>query len=353
MFKLLLIGVIAISMLSSCKKKPPVTSTNTSQDTLSAGWTMSKIDLQQFTNIRFIENNGVAVSTSAIYVSNNGGVSWQQRLSYGNQVFGIGYGWRRNVGMDSVGNVIVPQGLYNIGASGYSLVSSHDYNNYQILPEKFSINDSWFMKNNFAYAITASQQDTNIHFLRTIDGGSSWNTVSILPRIGNISQTGPTRLAFINSQTGWASTPYGMFKTTNGGQVWSHLYVPPGIITNISAVDANTCYIEFIAFQRTTGVEIDKISKTTDGGANWQEVLSENTGLPSLGPSIQAFQFVNSTTGYMVRGKWIYKSTDGGVSWVKEVSIHSSLCGFTDIYFTDANHGWACSSEGQILRYQH
>jgi photosystem II stability/assembly factor-like uncharacterized protein len=143
-----------------------------------------------------------------------------------------------------------------------------------------------------------------------------------------------------------------MFKTTNGGLTWSHLYKPPGVITNISAIDANTCFIEFIAFQRQTGIEIDKISKTTDGGSNWQEVFSENTVAPGLGPNVQAFQFVNASTGYLVRGKWIYKSIDGGINWSKVVSIHSSLCGFTDIYFTDANHGWACSGQGQILRYQ-
>jgi len=45
-------------------------------------------------------------------------------------------------------------------------------------------------------------------------------------------------------------------------------------------------------------------------------------------------------------GKWIYKSSDGGLNWDKVVSIQSAQCYFTNIYFTDANRGWACPLKG-------
>jgi photosystem II stability/assembly factor-like uncharacterized protein len=316
---------------------------------------MGKINSQKFTNIHFVQNNGIAVSTTAIYGSNNGGESWQQRSNYGNPLWVASYDYRRNIGMDSAGNIIVAQGLNNKSTTGYSLALSNDYNDFTIVPDNFIINDVCFVKNNIAYAITANEQDTEIHFLRTTDGGRSWNRVSNLPRIDTVfrGQIGYTRLSFINSQVGWVSTHYGMFKTTNGGLTWLHQYQPLGNIINISAIDVNTCYIQFVGSIPALSQEIHKISKTTDGGTTWREVFSAKTGgFPSLGPSIQAFQFVNANTGYMVRGQWIYKSTDGGVNWSKVVSIHSSLCSFTDIYFTDANNGWACSSEGQIVRYK-
>jgi len=345
----MLIAVIASSLLVSCKKTSPNDNNNTSsQDTLTAGWTMSKINLQQFTDIHFVQENGIVVSRTDIYGSNDGGETWTQRSNYGTEAFfGIGDdGWRRSIGMDSAGNVIISQGLLN-GGEKDSLALSHDSNHFTILPDSFNINDSWLSSNNVGFAITANDQDTSIHFLKTINGGTSWNTVSIIPRATLITNVGVTRLAFVNSQTGWVSTPYGLFKTTNGGLSWSLQYTPPGIITNLSAVDSYTCYIEFIAFRAWD--EIGTISKTTDGGINWQVVFSVTTG-PGTDP-IQAFQFVNATTGYMARGTSIYKSTDGGINWDKEVSIHSSLCSFEDIYFTDANHGWACSTEGQIVRY--
>jgi photosystem II stability/assembly factor-like uncharacterized protein len=338
-FLYLVFTILAIS----CKKSPSLDSkTNSSQDTLTTEWTMSKVNTQQFTNIRFVQNNGIAVSTTGIYGSDNGGLTWEQRSNYGNGAFGTGYAWRRNIGMDSAGNVIIPQGYGNVDATQAKLALAHDYKNFTVLDDNLHINDTRFFTNNVGYAITANNQDTAIHFLKTVDGGISWLDVGTIPRMPLITNVGVTRLAFVNSQTGWASTPYGLFKTTNSGLSWSFQYAPPGIITNICAVDGNTCYAGLIAYSGLD--DICTIIRTTDGGATWQQVFS---AINDFG----AFWFVSADTGYKVGWKWIYKSTDGGVSWNKEVAIHSSQCGFTDIYFTDSNHGWACSAEGQIVRY--
>jgi photosystem II stability/assembly factor-like uncharacterized protein len=354
MARLNLTAIVAISMLLSCNKSSSSSGNDaSSKDTLVAGWTMTTMPVQGFTNIFFVQNNGIAASTSAIFSSNNGGETWTRRLTYGNDALGTDYHSSRNIGMDSIGNVVIPQGLFSGDIAASRMLLSKDYINFNVVPDLFLIDDCWFGKNNNAYAVTATVQDTNIHFLKSIDGGTSWTSVSILPKAGNIIQTGVTRLAFVDSQTGWVSTPYGMFKTTNAGLSWTHLYAPPGIITNISAVDANICYVEFIANNVPQNQEIDQISKTTDGGASWQVVFNETTGFtPPLGPSIQTLQFVDANTGYLGRGQWIYKSTDGGVNWNKVVAIHSSFCGFTDLYFTDANHGWACSVQGQLLRFK-
>jgi|KBSSwiStaDraftv2_1062776.scaffolds.fasta_scaffold695636_2 photosystem II stability/assembly factor-like uncharacterized protein len=59
----------------------------------------------------------------------------------------------------------------------------------------------------------------------------------------------------------------------------------------------------------------------------------------------------NANTGYMTRGRSIYKSSDGGTNWVKVVAINSADCYFTDIYFADSRHGLACAVGGQTLRY--
>jgi photosystem II stability/assembly factor-like uncharacterized protein len=154
-------------------------------------------------------------------------------------------------------------------------------------------------------------------------------------------------LGFIDSQTGWATAPYGILKTINGGVNWTLQYVPQGILTHICAVDANTCFAEYITFTGVTTVNTT-IARTTNGGANWQIAYSTTDG---IGDNPEAFWFVNSTIGYMIKGKLINKSMDGGTTWTEEVKIQSAPCYFTDIFFTDANHGWASSSHGQILRY--
>jgi hypothetical protein len=171
MRKLIIVLLVFMSFfINSCKKSSSNNSTNTSQDTLAVGWTMSKINSQEFTNVRFVQNKGIAVSTNAIYTSSNGGENWQQRISYGTQIIGGGFG-RRNIGIDSIGNVVISQGLENGSApTGYSLLVSHDYNNFTILPDNFVINDNWFIKNNIGYAITANQNGTDINFLKSING---------------------------------------------------------------------------------------------------------------------------------------------------------------------------------------
>jgi photosystem II stability/assembly factor-like uncharacterized protein len=337
------IVILGMSFLASCKKTSSSDNgTNAPQDTLTAGWTMTKINTEQFTNIHFVQSNGIAVSTTGIYGSDNGGLTWQQRSDYGNGAFAIGYAWKRNIGMDGVGNVIVPQGYGNIDASQAKLALAHDYKNFTIVNDNVHINDIRFVTNNVGYAITSNDQDTTIHFLKTVDGGTSWIDVSTIPRMPIITNVAVTRLAFVSSQTGWASTPYGLFKTTNGGSSWSFQYAPAGIIANICAVDENICYAGFLNYQGAN--DVYTIIKTAVGGTTWQQVFSAIN-------DYEAFWFVTADTGYKVVGRWIYKSTDGGVSWNKEIAIHSSQCGFTDIYFTDPNHGWACSGEGQILRY--
>ena len=351
--KLLSAFIIAVSfsafasLFLSCKKDPP-TVDPAKQDTLTDGWTMTTFDQQQFTNIRFQGNNGIAVSTLGIFGSSNGGVNWQQRSTYGNGAFGLGYAWQRNIGMDAIGNVVIPQGLVN-GGPPHVLAISHDYINFSIIPDSHNyLNDIWFYGNNTGYAITANDQDTAIHFKKTIDGGTTWTTISIIPRMPPITNVGITKMSFVNSQVGWISTPYGVYKTTNGGLNWTFQYAPFGIISEICATDLNTVFIFHLAFV-SGGLlpNLDKIVKSTDGGVTWQVVFTNN-----VYPSIEAIWFVSSSVGYIARGNYIYKTVDGGINWEKAVAINSSVCGFMDIYFSDANHGWACSHRGQILRFQ-
>jgi hypothetical protein len=140
--------------LSISCNKPSSTDNGTPKDILPAGWTLNQVNSQQFTNIHFVQNNGIAVSTTGIYGSSDGGSTWQQRSTYGNGAFGIGYAWRRNIGMDGIGNVVVPQGLMNTGV--YFIAMSHDYINFSVVADPITINDSYFIGNNAAYAITAN-----------------------------------------------------------------------------------------------------------------------------------------------------------------------------------------------------
>ena len=68
--------------------------------------------------------------------------------------------------------------------------------------------------------------------------------------------------------------------------------------------------------------------------------------------------FVNNTTGYL-GGHGIYKTTDGGATWKVSYPGTDSRNSIIDIYFLDADRGYAtyareedcgCRHEGGLLR---
>ncbi len=92
--------------------------------------------------------------------------------------------------------------------------------------------------------------------------------------------------------------------------------------------------------------------KTSDGGQTWQDITDTalfNPGNPLY--SCHAFYFTNRNTGFFGGHQSIYKTLDGGSIWQKMNApqvINSSSPArpyrANDIYFTDANHGWATCS---------
>ena len=80
--------------------------------------------------------------------------------------------------------------------------------------------------------------------------------------------------------------------------------------------------------------------RTTDGGKNW--TVSTITGATGLkGGSISA---IDANTAYVAMNSntndGIFKTTDGGLTWVKQGSAFSGSGGFPNVvHFFDANNG--------------
>jgi photosystem II stability/assembly factor-like uncharacterized protein len=151
---------------------------------------------------------------------------------------------------------------------------------------------------------------------------------------------------FVDSMTGWAAGDAGaVYRTTDGGRDWKPL--PTG-----SAADIN--FIYFIDWNRgwmlgksggKTGDEAEGeniLFITTNGGRSWT--------YRSL-PNVTSLYFTDAKTGWAVgRNSTLLKTTDGGMEWSKVKGIERAVgppiessnynLGFTDIHFTDAQHGW-------------
>ena len=64
--------------------------------------------------------------------------------------------------------------------------------------------------------------------------------------------------------------------------------------------------------------------------------------------SFYGAHFPTSTVGYAVGGGGlIYKSTDGGDTWVQQTS--PTTLALFDVFFLDVNNGWAVGDNGQII----
>src|ERR1035437_9219232 len=175
----------------------------------------------------------------------------------------------------------------------------------------------------------------NAQFLRTTDGGNTWNPFN-----------GAGIFYFVDSNNGWsyagsgpqgASPPYLIYHTTNGGTNWT-----------LQNTDNNTGGYNAIQFTDLNNGWIvgdnSNVLKTTNGGVDWTRIT--NTGINSNSRSKCLF-FLNGNTGWIGTNdgiqdqnpnRVILHTTNGGASWIKQYPPISN--GIFSIFFWDENNGW-------------
>ena len=171
---------------------------------------------------------------------------------------------------------------------------------------------------------------------QTTDGGDNWEWVSF--QNGRISFTGVYGLYFFDADSGYAVGERGRItKTTDGGGTWTD-YAPTYI--DINQIDFPTAETGYARARH-------ELFKTTDSGITWESI-----GQPLPDEKINAFDFANENTGYVIAGgdvgssaasRFVFKTTDGGSTWTatnngNAISPGSGLIG---IDFIDENTGFA------------
>ncbi len=219
--------------------------------------------------------------------------------------------------------------------------------------------------------------------LRTIDGGSSWESITsnVTDNLMSVSFNGPNGVAGGTSQTilfstdagaTWTTSQTGFFGggfwgvqmldadnafvagensifqpmlgwSTNGGQNWDYtafyLNSNEGRLYGVHFFDSNN---GVAAASVWTGE--GAIALTSDGGASWNTLPFVNNALYSLN-----FPAGQTDVGYAAGAAGIIiKTTDGGGSWVDQISGTSvTLFG---IGFGDEAAGYAVGENGTILK---
>jgi photosystem II stability/assembly factor-like uncharacterized protein len=137
-------------------------------------------------------------------------------------------------------------------------------------------------------------------------------------------------MQFLDNLNGYVCGYGGMvLKTTNGGLKWEELQVPTdGLIIRIFFIDKDTGW--YLTYEDMS------LYKTADGGMNWSFVSSFSPNY------VTTLWFVNELIGFAGGYNNLLKTTDGGLTWVEDVSVSNCY----SFYFVNQMLGFACKHNG-------
>ena len=145
-----------------------------------------------------------------------------------------------------------------------------------------------------------------------------------------------TDIEFIDRYTGWACGNNQIYKTTDGGKIWTNQPNPASsLIMQIHPVNDRIVY----------AAGWRNFLKTTDGGENWISIFS---GGPGQGlPTLDGLYFINEDTGWLCGNVVVMKTTDGGNTFIDSGRVEGIP---TDIYFKNENEGIMSSEIATIFK---
>ena len=149
-----------------------------------------------------------------------------------------------------------------------------------------------------------------------------------------------TDLTFLNETIGFAISNFGtIVKTTNGGYNWEQLLSPVNFfLSKIQFTDSQTGYI--IGGDDSGGY----LLKTVNAGQTWQLI---NLQTPD-NERPTGLYFLDNSIGFISGKKLFRKTTDGGRTWSEVMSAISE--NINDVSFKNADEGYATSDNGKYLR---
>ncbi len=227
-----------------------------------------------------------------------------------------------------------------------------------------TIKDITFLDSLTGFAVTNTNSSLQAYILKTTNGGDNWNIVYTY----NSPSTTVlfTKIQFPNNNIGYASTNYFDFiKTTNNGLNWNILTTPWGG-DDMAVINPDTVLLA--DYDPLMG----GVYRSTNGGINWQNIWNNGPNYnpkkiymydKNLGFACIDFQhpqsyrttngglnwtnlndsdfvgikFYDSLIGWKGNGNSIKKTTDGGLTWVRQIPpvTYSFVCNSISIINKD------------------
>lgn len=160
------------------------------------------------------------------------------------------------------------------------------------------------------------------------DGGQTWHQANINAALVYKIQALPDgSIIVLDADNSWRSI--------DQGATWEPVNMPGSNITAGHFTSASNGWVQY------GGFENNQVWVTTDGGASW------NLRDPLKHPIISEIQMLNDQVGFMGSRDFVYKTTDGGNSWVKmhDTPAYSIL----DLHAINENEIWTCQNNGFVF----
>ena len=188
-------------------------------------------------------------------------------------------------------------------------------------------------------------------FLQTSDGGQNWNAMENNLQIFGSGDTW-RRLDFVSPDVGffceyWGHKPeetQGITKTIDGGNNWEVVKPNVGPLL-MKFYDKNIGLARTIKYIEPNSY-VFQIQRTLDGGDSWQVFETDSTGWAN------DFEFIpgDPSKVWFVDG-WgnsLFYSNDTGRTWSKQSINNEDIYG-RDIVFVDESHGWILGDNGNLF----
>jgi photosystem II stability/assembly factor-like uncharacterized protein len=160
--------------------------------------------------------------------------------------------------------------------------------------------------------------------MKSTDAGVDWKSLSQGLGGSNLPfsriEVAPANPAIVYAER----APHHFYRSSDAGATWREIAGTPDDLMDAYlgtfAVDPrnpSTVYLEYV------GLDVTSLSKSTDGGDTWDQIVSCPPGLTALAVDpVESQVLLAGTAGY-----GIFRSTNGGITW-----NHESQAGIPDSY---------------------
>ena len=270
-------------------------------------------------NIAFVASDFIWSTNNKLYVSNNGGVSWEQ-FTIPSLSLAYDLAW-------------VDDEIFVLGRHSSVMRFDTKDGQWESMHMAMAIEDITWINQQRGVVTTGNEFGDN-KVLTSTDGGQNWLPDNTMP--------GGKQVYFADENTGWFLKPgnaASVFRTLDGGSAWQEFPIGSSkVIASLKVVNPDNIW----AYGSDGGVY-----QSHDLGESWTPVPS-NTSL-----YVQSIHFFDEDTGWMAGGfglnnGFIHKTTDGGQTWTAQtLPVNNHI---REVHFTGISTGFLLSYEGNLFK---